>query len=237
MNLAAAFLLGFGGSVHCALMCGPLLLAVGAARRNLPGGPAARGIAYHAGRLFVYCFLGAVSGLIGGAIALAGLQRWISVAAGCVVLGACLFSLRARSAGPIGGIAGKLVFALKTRFGSLLASRAPGSSALLGAINGLLPCGLVYSACAVAVGAGGMLGGIATMFSFGAGTLPMLVAIGLAGKGATWIKPARLRSFVLTCAAVAGMLLIVRGLSLGIPYLSPHYVEGGGPVCACHSVF
>lgn len=85
MNLVAAFFLGLAGSLHCAAMCGPLLLAVNAAGGQKPGG-----ILYnftcHTGRLVTYSLLGAVSGLIGAAIVFAGLQRWLSIAAGSLIL-------------------------------------------------------------------------------------------------------------------------------------------------------
>ena len=135
MNLLAAFLLGLAGSLHCAAMCGPLVLAVAAARRQSPhnagarfcGGDILPGLAYHGGRLVTYGFLGAVSGLIGAAVVFAGFQRWISIAAGCLVLLGTLTSLRARW----GGVAGRAVSAVKTNFGRLLRERGLGAAALL----------------------------------------------------------------------------------------------------------
>ena len=103
MNLLAAFFLGLAGSLHCAAMCGPLVLAVNAARRQDPASPRADFaaetlstiFAYHGGRLVTYGILGAVSGLIGAAIVFAGFQRWISIAAGCLILLGALTSFRA----------------------------------------------------------------------------------------------------------------------------------------------
>ncbi len=231
MNLVAAFFLGLAGSLHCAAMCGPLLLAVNAAGGQKPGG-----ILYnftcHTGRLVTYSLLGAVSGLIGAAIVFAGLQRWLSIAAGSLILLGALGSLRARWS----GIPGKVVSAVKTRFGRSLGNRTLGSAALLGGLNGLLPCGLVYIACAAAAASGGVSAGIATMLAFGLGTAPTLLTIGLAGKLVRWGNPLRLRRVVLAGVTLAGVLLIVRGLSLGIPYLSPHFTDGAGPACNCHHI-
>jgi hypothetical protein len=239
MNFLAAFFLGLAGSLHCAAMCGPLILAVNAARRQDPARPATTrradilyNVSYHGGRLVTYGFLGAVSGLIGAAIVFAGFQRWISIAAGSLILLGALTSFRARQ----GGSAGRVVSAVKTRFGRSLRHRTPGAAALLGGLNGLLPCGLVYIACAAAAGAGSISGGVAAMLAFGLGTAPMLLAIGLAGKAVRWSHPLRLRRAVLVCVTIVGVLLIVRGLSLGIPYLSPYFSNGQGPVCNCHHV-
>jgi hypothetical protein len=238
MNLLAAFFLGLAGSLHCAVMCGPLVLAVNAARRREtanPGTPSYGGdvlhhFAYHGGRLVTYGVLGAVSGLIGAAIVFAGFQRWISVAAGSVILIGALTSFRVGG----GGIAGKVVSSVKARFGRLLHNRTPGAAAMLGGLNGLLPCGLVYIACVAAASAGGIGGGVATMLAFGLGTAPMLLSIGFAGEAVRWGNPLRLRRVVLVCVSVAGALLIVRGLSLGIPYLSPHFTDGQEPACCSH---
>jgi sulfite exporter TauE/SafE len=89
-------------------------------------------------------------------------------------------------------------------------------------------------ACAVAAAAGGLGAGIATMLAFGLGTAPMLLSIGLAGKAIRWGNPLHLRRVVLAGVTLAGVLLIVRGLSLGIPYLSPHFSDGQAPTCNCH---
>lgn len=126
--------------------------------------------------------------------------------------------------------------AVKTRFGRSLGNRTLGSAALLGGLNGLLPCGLVYIACAAAAASGGVSAGIATMLAFGLGTAPTLLTIGLAGKLVRWGNPLRLRRVVLAGVTLAGVLLIVRGLSLGIPYLSPHFTDGAGPACNCHHI-
>lgn len=238
MNPLAAFFLGLAGSLHCAAMCGPLVLAVQMARRQDPAPPAppaarfwrgdlVRGLAYHGGRIVTYILLGAVSGLMGAALVLAGLQRWLSIAAGGLILLGTLASL-SRS---WGGLAAKMVSAARAGFGPLLRNRALGATVLLGGLNGLLPCGLVYIACAAAAAAGGVRGGVATMLAFGLGTAPMMLSMGLAGRAFRWGNPLRWRRVILGCAAVVGVLLIMRGLSLGIPYLSPDFTGGHCPAC------
>jgi len=238
VNLLAAFLLGLAGSLHCAAMCGPLILAVTAARRrSAPGAAPGSGqrdllhpLAYHGGRLLTYAVLGAISGLIGAAVIFAGFQRWLSLAAGGLIVIGAFTTFR----GKWTGLPAKFVLAAKTKFGALLQNRALGASALLGGLNGLLPCGLVYVACAAAATAGGVAGGMATMLAFGLGTAPMLLGLGFAGRAIRWANPLHWRRLVLAGTTTVGLLLIVRGLDLGIPYLSPAYTGGYTPVCVCH---
>ena len=232
MNVLAAFLLGLAGSLHCALMCGPLVLAVNAARRQSPPNTAppyfgiVHQFAHQAGRLMTYCLLGAVSGLVGATLVVAGFQRWLSIAAGCLVLFAALSPVRL----PRNSLSQRIVSAAKARFGGLLRDSSLGASLLLGGLNGLLPCGLVYVACAAAVAAGNLAGAVGAMLAFGLGTVPMMLSAGLLGKLMGRGRPRLLQKVVFVCGTVAGLLLILRGLSLGIPYLSPQLSDG---ICNC----
>ncbi len=225
MNLVAAFVLGLAGSLHCAVMCGPLLLAVQSARKT--SHQSTHHLAYHSGRLAIYAALGAISGLIGAAVILAGFQRWLSVLAGALILIALFISARAKWT----GLAGRAVMAVKSKFGALLQRRTMGATFLLGGLNGLLPCGLVYVACAAASSSGTASGGATSMLAFGLGTLPALVCVTAAGKVFRWTNPPGMRRIVVAFAAMAALLLIVRGLSLGIPFVSPKYSASRGPAC------
>ena len=226
MELWTAFLLGLAGSLHCAGMCGPLLLSLPMGDGGI-GRLAVRRLIYHAGRVLTYGLLGVVFGFLGQALGLAGLQRWVSLGAGILIL-AGLFAWPARvgirwAARPVGW--------LKSAFGGLLRQRSGGAQFLLGGLNGLLPCGLVYVACASASATGGWWRGLEYMVVFGLGTLPMLFGLGLAGRYLHgWLQP-RLRFFVPVCLAAMAALLILRGLSLGIPYLSPDLAGPNGACC------
>ena len=121
---------------------------------------------------------------------------------------------------------------LKSRMSVLLRRRSLVGLAVLGLLNGLLPCGLVYVACAGAAATGGTLAGASYMTAFGIGTVPMMLAISLSGK----LVPASLRlklvKTIPVCVFLLASLLILRGMSLGIPYLSPD-LSGSGASC-CH---
>jgi sulfite exporter TauE/SafE len=228
VSIFAAFFLGLAGSLHCAAMCGPLTLALfRASGGNGPG--KTWPWLYHGGRLVMYMVLGAISGAAGSILLWAGLQRWLSIMAGAWMLVAAIILLR-------GGahLGGSFNAWLKSRFGFLLQERSVASTISLGALNGLLPCGLVYLAVAAAAATGRIAGGVMAMLAFGAGTLPMMFGVHFAGRLFKWGGPVGWRRTGLVFAALAGGLLIVRGMSLGIPYLSPLLVDGHTALCGGH---
>ncbi len=225
--LWTAFLLGLAGSLHCAGMCGPLALALPATGTGTVGYVTGR-LAYNLGRLATYSLLGVVFGLLGKSLALIGVQRWLSLGAGCVILAGLLLSTRTGLGTPMV----KAVVWLKSGFGALLRRRTLSSLGLMGLLNGLLPCGLVYAACAGAAATGSLGSGAAYMALFGFGTVPLMLGIGLSGKALPIALSFKLQQLAPLSLAVVGALLVLRGLALGIPYLSPDLAAG---TCAhCH---
>jgi sulfite exporter TauE/SafE len=210
-----AFLLGLVGSLHCAVMCGPLVLAVG----NVPCARhpfATSRFVYNLGRLATYCLIGLLFGAVGKTFILAGVQRWLSLAAGAAILIGLLLSTRFALRTP----SAKLVLNLKSLFNRVLQRRTLASQFLLGAFNGLLPCGLVYVAAAGAATTLSPIGGALHMAVFGVGTLPMMLGLGIASNRLRFIS-LRFQKMVPICVTLVAMLLLLRGMALGIPYLSP----------------
>lgn len=229
MELWTAFLLGFVGSAHCAGMCGPLALALpptGPTRALFVTGR----VAYNAGRITTYALMGALFGLLGQTFALAGLQRWVSLSAG----GLILFGLLATKKFSLSLPLNRLVTRLKTAFGLLLRRRGVSAMVGVGLLNGLLPCGLVYVACAGATATGAGLSGIAYMLVFGLGTLPMMLALSLAGQKLHFTLRFKLQRLIPFSLALVGTLLLMRGLALGIPYLSPKLPPQPAANAVCH---
>ncbi|MGN6552578.1 MAG: sulfite exporter TauE/SafE family protein [Verrucomicrobiota bacterium] len=226
MDYWTAFVLGLFGSLHCAGMCGPLALALPRTGRGATGYAVGR-LAYNLGRIVTYCSLGAVFGLFGKTFLLAGLQQTTSIALGVLLLIGLFASHRLRMRQPLIG----LVNAVKSRLALLLRQRTFASQVLLGLLNGLLPCGLVYVAAAGATATSGIMRGALYMAAFGAGTLPMMLAISLSGN----LVPISLRLRLLKAVPVSvfllAALLILRGLALGIPYLSPDLSAGQSACC------
>ena len=219
-----ALALGLVGSLHCAGMCGPLALA-------LPGAGTTRvsfvfgRVIYNLGRIVTYCAIGFVFGAFGWTLALAGFQRSISVGAGVTILLALLVSRRGSTGTPVW----RMVALVKKVFGRLLHRRSVPGLFALGTVNGLLPCGLVYVAAAGAVAGADLLGGVLYMAAFGIGTLPVMLGIGLAGKRLQFAFRLRLQGLVPISVAIVAVLLVLRGLGLGIPFLSPALGAG-----SCH---
>ena len=216
MEYWTAFILGLFGSLHCAGMCGPLALALPHAGRNASGFVTGR-LAYNLGRIVTYCAMGFVFGLFGKTFLLAGFQRTVSITLGVTLLVGLFASRRLALWRPVT----LLVNVLKSRMGGLLRRRTFASQAVLGLLNGLLPCGLVYVAAAGAMATGGILRGAIYMAAFGAGTVPMMLAIGLSGKLIPFSLRLKLLKAVPVSVFLLGMLLILRGMSLGIPFISP----------------
>jgi sulfite exporter TauE/SafE len=214
MELWTTFLLGLVGSLHCAGMCGPLALALPATGNTRASFLAGR-VAYNFGRIITYCALGAVFGLIGKTFDLAGLQRWVSLVAGVTIL--LVASSRFSFAVP----AVKAVAWMKSGVANLLQRRTLSSLLALGVLNGLLPCGLVYVACAAAAATGSTLAAIESMFAFGLGTVPMMLGVAIAARPLKLALRFKLQRLIPASLVLVGLLLILRGLSLGIPYLSP----------------
>jgi len=226
MDLWTAFLLGLVGSLHCAGMCGPLALALPPAGDTTPGYVVGR-VAYNLGRIATYCLLGILFGLVGWTFLLAGVQRWVSIALGVALLLGLFASRKLVRWNP----AALVVSHLKSRMAGLLRRRSFASLAVLGLLNGLLPCGLVYAACAAAATTGSVLAGAQYMAVFGVGTVPMMLAISLSGKLVPVSLRLKLRKAIPVCLFLLGTLLILRGMSLDIPYLSPDMSDNGASCC------
>ncbi len=227
MELWPAFLLGIFGGLHCAGMCGPLMLAL-PVTGSTPLRFAAGRCVYHAGRLATYCGLGLVFGAVGRTLLMAGVQQWVSIMLGLLLLIGLIVSPRFLEMPWMV----RWVGALKSTMGGFLRTRTMPSLAVLGGLNGLLPCGLVYAACAGAAAAGSWAGGSAFMLAFGVGTLPVMMAVSLSGRLMPPAIRLRLRYLMPISVGVLGCLLVLRGLSLGIPYLSPDLGAGGGGCCS-----
>ena len=124
-----------------------------------------------------------------------------------------------------------LVNQLKSGMGALLRQRSFFALAVLGLLNGLLPCGLVYVAAAAATVAGGVLEGAQYMAAFGVGTVPMMLGISLSGSLVPISLRLKLSKAIPVAVFLLAALLILRGMSLGIPYISPNLSAGGA---CCH---
>jgi sulfite exporter TauE/SafE len=216
MELWTAFLLGLAGSLHCAGMCGPLVLAL-AKTRPRTARESTGSVFYHLGRVTSYCLLGLMLGFLGHIAAPAGFQRWLSITMGVVLLAGLLISTKVPLAAPVL----KWVALVKNSMQGLLQRNSLASQVTMGALNGLLPCGLVYVAAAGAIATGHPLTGATYMSLFGLGTWPMMLGVHLLGQRLPLPPRFPLGRITRTAVLLMAVLLILRGLELGIPFLSP----------------
>lgn len=229
MELWPAFLLGFLGSAHCAAMCGPLALALPATGHTRAAFVAGRA-AYNLGRIVTYGLLGALFGLLGRGFAVAGLQRWLSLGVGAAIL----ISLLATKNFGLAAAPAKAIGWLKSGLGKLFRQRTVGSLFAIGVLNGLLPCGLVYWACAAATTTGTVAAGVGYMMAFGLGTVPMMLGLALAGQKLQIALRFKMQKLIPYSLALVGALLLLRGLGLGIPYISPAISADPQAASCCH---
>jgi sulfite exporter TauE/SafE len=216
--VAIAFATGLlGGFGHCVGMCGPLVgsfaLASGALgpRRSLAGQ-----LAYHGGRVTTYAALGAVMGLTGSFVnvagRLAGVQEVVAVLAGVLMillgLGAAGLSLALKRLEA--RASAKVVRFVR----GLLDGGGAGRLYPLGLALGLLPCGLSWTMFLGAAATGSLPEGLAVALAFGLGTVPALFLAGAAGA----LLGARARGLLHRAGgllvAVLGGFFVARGLGL-----------------------
>ncbi len=213
------FVLGISSSLHCLGMCGPIAMAL-PLNRNSNWTILSGSLQYNTGRVFTYALLGIVAGLFGLTVHTFGFLQWASILSGVFLI---LFAWR------------KLLsripmlhapnFFLTTRLngalGKIIRSKNPAKLFFLGSLNGLFPCGMVYAALLNAILAGSPMASSLAMISFGLGTLPAMIFVSFAlGK----ISADRQRSFrraLPYILSLVGVVIILRGMNLNIPYLSP----------------
>jgi hypothetical protein len=219
-----AFLLGLAGSLHCIGMCGPIAVALPIHNQSFFG-RLLSGLTYNAGRILVYSLAGMAFGLAGQTIALAGYQRYLSIALGALII---LFMVLPKSMSDkftVTQYAYGWVYKLKSKFAVLLKQKSYRSLFTIGLLNGLLPCGLVYLAIAGSIATADVFKSAAFMALFGLGTLPAMLAMNFAGNYLTQNLRAKFNKAVPVFIFAMGLLLILRGMNLNIPYLSPQLTQ------------
>jgi hypothetical protein len=220
MEIVSGFLVGIMGSVHCAGMCGPIALALPTGGKTAWPLLAGR-LTYNGGRIVTYALLGLVVGAIGRGIGLLGYQQALSIVLGAFLIITSLVPAAARRFLPRVPGAEAMQRRVTDALGSLFRRRSLSALFLVGVLNGFLPCGFVVAALAGAATTGSEAGGAMFMAGFGTGTVPVMLGLSLAGYRLPNAFRATLVALLPWLGVLLGVLLIVRGLGLGIPYLSP----------------
>ena len=230
-----ALAIGALGSFHCIGMCGPIALTVPLAGKTGLAGTL-RALAYNSGRIITYSILGFVIGIIGQYVALGGYQQVLSITVGVLIL---LFILLPKSltnkVDPTSTFA-RFFLKLKSTFRGLFQSKSALGPTILGLINGLLPCGLVYVGLAGALALGNPIESALFMAAFGLGTVPVMITVIFAGDLISIQWRAKIRKLMPVMFAIMGVLFVLRGMNLGIPYISPDMtVTEVGETPKCHA--
>ena len=218
--LVLAFTLGLFGSLHCVGMCSPIALLI-PLQRQRKGFRSLQLGAYFIGKTLAYALMGLLFGLVGEGIFIAEYQQEFSIFAGLLMILMGLFSLLHLRVKGLGNPLLKGFSLLKNALGKQLSKKTVTSSLSIGFLNGFLPCGLVYTALFGALAMGNWRGSMTYMTAFGVGTIPLMLLLILLGDFLPLALRRRLNQWLPLVVILVGILFILRGLGLGIPYLSP----------------
>lgn len=230
--ITAGGLLGLMSSAHCVGMCGPLAMALPVHHLSRPL-QLLSVLLYHFGRMLTYALLGLLFGIAGRTLHLAGLQQWFSIITGIIMLVLAVYYFAGRSNGYPAWMQAWFN-PLQNLMGRILRKTNTLSFLLLGMLNGLLPCGMVYLAVIGAISASNTLHSILFMAMFGIGTFPAMFLLSWFGMRISMDLRTQFRKLVPFVVAAMGVILILRGMNLGIPFISPVLADAPGAAVSCH---
>jgi len=215
-----ALLFGILGSFHCIGMCGPIAFLLPLDRRSKRK-RLFQLISYHIGRLFTYGLLGFVFGLLGKSLNLFGIQQQLSIGIGVIMIVVVLIPSKKINGYTILKPVYPIVAKLKNVMGVYLKKKSSKTFFVLGFLNGLLPCGLVYMAVFGAMASGSATYGTLYLILFGLGTIPLMTVAIYLGNFLKGKAKQNLLKAIPIFVVVIGVLFILRGMGLGIKYISP----------------
>lgn len=224
--------LGLFSSLHCVGMCGPIALALPVHQFSVAR-KTAYIITYHSGRILTYALLGLLFGLIGKGLFIAGFHQNVSIILGILLIVGVLFFNESKIQNRLYSNS-KWYLKFKSYFGAFIQKKTFSSFLILGLLNGLLPCAMIYMALFGATATQGPWHGALFMLWFGLGTIPLLTAVVWMSQWVNKHFKNKMKKLVPSFLILTGVLLIVRGLGLDIPYLSPSALQlfiSGNPQC------
>jgi uncharacterized protein len=218
--LYSAFIFGLISSLHCIGMCGPIALMLPVDRTNEVK-RVLQTFLYHIGRLTAYASLGLLFGLLGKGFQLAGLQQYISILVGLSIILIVVVPEQVFMKYNFSRPVFQAISKVKSTLGQQFKRKSWDSFFIIGLLNGFLPCGLVYAALFGAIAMQSASLGIFYMVLYGLGTVPMMSAVVFISN---FLKPSwrlKMQKAIPVIAVVIGTMFILRGMGLGIPYVSP----------------
>lgn len=218
--LLSAIILGLLGSLHCVGMCGPIAFMLPVDQTNKLKKLVQIAI-YHFGRLSAYAIIGLLFGLLGKGLSLFGLQQKLSILIGVAMIAVVLLPFVKLKKYNLAKPLYQVIAKVKSKLGKELSKRTADTFLTIGFLNGFLPCGLVYIAVLGAIAMGNPGEGALYMALFGLGTVPLMTTAIYFSSLLKGVAKQRVQKFIPVFVVLIGMLFILRGLGLGIPYISP----------------
>lgn len=222
--LYTAFIFGLISSFHCIGMCGPIAMMLPVDHKN-QAKKTIQIITYHLGRLTAYAWIGLVFGLVGKGLFLAGMQQKLSIIIGIGMIAVILIPEKVFAQYNFSRPVFVLISKVKTALGSQFKNKSYKSLFTIGLLNGFLPCGMVYVALFGAIAMQSESYGVLYMVLFGLGTVPLMSSVTYLQSFITNSTRNKIQKVIPYIAVVIGVLFILRGLGLGIPYVSPSDVS------------
>jgi sulfite exporter TauE/SafE len=222
--LYTAFIFGLISSLHCIGMCGPIAMMLPVDRTNQTK-KTLQIFTYHLGRLSAYGTIGFIFGLLGKGFSLAGIQQELSIFLGVAMITIILVPEKIFMSHNFSKPIFKVISKIKTTLGSQFKNKSYQSLFTIGVLNGFLPCGMVYVALFGAVAMQSPSFGVLYMILFGLGTVPMMSSVVYLNSFLTLPFRNKIQKVIPYVAVCIGILFILRGLGLGIPYISPNTVS------------
>jgi sulfite exporter TauE/SafE len=218
--LYTAFFFGLISSFHCIGMCGPIAMMLPVDRNN-PTKKGTQILTYHVGRLTAYGTIGLVFGLVGKGFFMAGIQQNLSIFIGVAMIAVILIPEKTFAKYNFSKPVFVLISKIKSTLGSQFRNKSYKSLFTIGLLNGFLPCGMVYVALFGAIAMQNAGFGVLYMVLFGLGTVPMMSSVIYINSYLTIPIRNKIQKVIPYVAVLIGVLFILRGLGLGIPYVSP----------------
>lgn len=218
--LWSALIFGLLGSFHCVGMCGPIAFMLPVDRSN-NFRKVTQIFTYHFGRIVAYSIIGVFFGLVGKSLYIFGLQQQLSIFIGVLMIVVILMPTKVFNKYNFSKPIYKVISKVKSSLGKALKKKTADTFLTIGFLNGFLPCGLVYMAVFASIAMEGAIKGGLYMALFGVGTIPLMTSAIYLGKFLNTRIKQRIQKAIPIFVVIMGLLFIVRGLGLGIPYLSP----------------
>jgi sulfite exporter TauE/SafE len=222
MEIWTGFVVGLLGSLHCIGMCGPIVIALPNNSESKLAALIGR-ILYNLGRITTYTTMGFIFGFLGSGFVLYGLQQYLSVAFGVIIILYVITPRKIKTSFSSNILYKSATKFIKEMFSKLLSKKTQVSFFSFGLLNGLLPCAFVYVGLAGAISTGNLISGTLYMMLFGVGTFPVMLAASLFGNIVNIKIKRKVNKLIPIFAVLLAFIFILRGLNLGIPYLSPKF--------------